>query len=99
MSGAALADLRDRLGQLGKALDAGDLGWAAQLTTGYDIALRRYVEGCGPTSIPALQDLLRMQNSLLARMEAQHAATGGELRRLHQADAASRAYTAAGSAR
>lgn len=98
MSEDALKDLRARLHMLEKALDAGDLHRAAQVTTGYDIALRRYVEGCGPDSIPSLQELLRLQNTLLARMEAQHAETGGELRRMHQAGAASRAYAAAGPA-
>ncbi len=98
MSEAALKDLRGRLDMLGKALDAGDLDRAAQLITGYDIALRGYVEGCSPAAIPSMQELLRIQNALLARMQDQHADTGGQLRRMHQAGAASRAYTAAGPA-
>ena len=93
-----LQDLRSRLEGLGEALDAGDLPRADQVATGYDGALRRYVENCSPASIPSLQELLRIQNALLARMQDQHADTGGQLRRMHQAGAASRAYTAAGPA-
>lgn len=98
MSDGELQDLRARLEALGAALDAGDLATADQLATAYDGALHRYVENCSPAAIPSLQELLRMQNALLARMQDQHESTGGELRRMHQAGAASRAYAAAGPA-
>lgn len=98
MSGHELRDLRARLEALGAALDACDLARADDLATGYDGALRRHVETCSPAAIHSLQELLRMQNVLLARMQHQHEITGGALRRMHQAGAASRAYAAAGPA-
>lgn len=98
MSDGQLRDLRSRLEALGAALEAGDLARADQVASDYDSALRRCVESCGPASIPSLQELLRMQNELLARMQDQHESTGGELRRMRQAGAASRAYAAAGPA-
>lgn len=98
MSERELQDLRARLEALGAALDAGDLARAELVAGDYDGALRRYVENCSPASIAPLQELLRMQNALLARMQDQHESTGGELRRMRQAGAASRAYAAAGPA-
>lgn len=94
--GAGLQDLRTQLDAIASALDTDDLAAAGAGATAYDAALRDYLGACTPgtTPVDAMRELLRMQNTLLLRMAEKQKGIAGELRQVHRAGRASRAYAA-----
>jgi len=98
MNDAGLQQLRAGLDALGAALDADDLAAADGMAADYDVALRRYLELRGQEApVPALRELLGMQNELLGRMRGKRDGLGAKLRRMQKAGEASRAYAANGA--
>ncbi|WP_052772728.1 flagellar protein FliT [Luteimonas sp. FCS-9] len=96
---SVLEALHRDLDALDAAIARDEFDAAAGLLAGYQQRLRGTIETLGARlPVEALRALLATQHALTARMRARRDAVAVQLRQVHRADAASRAYADVGHA-
>ncbi|WP_269791840.1 hypothetical protein [Stenotrophomonas sp. Iso1] len=93
-----LQSLQDDLESLKNAIDAEDHAQAEKIVNDHDQRLRAYVQANGvETEMPALQQLHKQQQALIARMRELRDEAAAHLRQERQSTRAVNAYQQAGA--